>query len=280
MTRQPGGTAASADPGDVARAREAAAWSPEELADALGVLPLEVAAWESGAIRLTPHHEMDVLRWRIATALHEARLPPLSSPCEWTSRNRDRLEQSLRAGGRPAARARDARRRHHEQCDVCRAAGELAAAGPAPVPPIAPGWRGWAHHVGRAVSAWPDWARIPATSAFAGLAAGGVVVAAYLLELLREGSEAEAFRAAGTLALVSLTAWSTLVFRLLRPLGARAPVRAGQICAAMIVLPAAFAWSRYQDVAMVPGMWFIVCVVSALAGSFLAGVYGEEDEFD
>ncbi|HEX6040723.1 helix-turn-helix transcriptional regulator [Longimicrobium sp.] len=278
MTKTPGDAARFADPDEIVRAREAAGWSRDQLADAAGALPVEVAAWESGTIRLRPH-EAEVVRWKIAWTLHEqAHRPP--SGCGWMTRHRDRLNLYRQTSASLASRAERAMAEHRKTCDICQTAYDPDARS-APLPPPARGVRGWFERAARVVERLPTWLRVPVKLASALTFAAGTGALWHLLELLANPSKSWSYPGPGARWGMLFGCWSALVVRLFRPLGRRYPRLMGQVCAAAIVLPTAFIWSDFgQEFAVAPWMWLFVMALGTVPGILISGYYTIEGEFD
>lgn len=265
MTKQADDTARFADPGDIVQAREAAAWSRDELADVLGVLPVEIAAWESGAIRLTPY-EADVLRWRMASARHEAQPQPALAPgCDWLSTRRPDVERHLGSEGRAGAWAQRLLAAHRRECDACRAMPAV----PAPEAPVAPGIRGWLQRGRRFVSRWSV-LRVPAKTVVASLWAGAAWV---VLSQLTTYQAFPDLTPGIILTVMAVTGWSVLSLRLLRPLGDRHPYVAGQIGAATLVVPGMLALCYAMEVRPDPGMWVLAALAIGVGGLVVGTMY-------
>jgi transcriptional regulator with XRE-family HTH domain len=149
-------TPEKAEPGAIRATREAFGWSQERLAEEMGVMPLEVAAWESGAIAVDAY-QAEMMRWRMEHAEYLARLP--RSECYWTRANADRLERMKETPWRStqlrATREIDA---HTRECTECmRVQAMLQEVPPPPAKPVPPGFNGWLEGVSRGT----PWLRPP-----------------------------------------------------------------------------------------------------------------------
>jgi transcriptional regulator with XRE-family HTH domain len=119
-----GPSAIAAD--EVRAARASLGWTLEEAADEMGVLPLEVAAWEAGTIRPT-REQAAMLRWRAEVkAVEDRALGAGSITCGWVPSNAERPDRLMPGGrGDPEAVVQDARTRlweyrtHAYQCPEC-----------------------------------------------------------------------------------------------------------------------------------------------------------------
>ncbi|HEU0302709.1 MAG TPA: helix-turn-helix transcriptional regulator [Longimicrobium sp.] len=261
---RPRTAARTADPASIRSAREAAGWTQDELADLLGVLPVEITAWEAGSIALSPY-EGELIRWKIANALYEERLPRHPpEECAWLSGRRpqlDRLKERRpwRAGW--VARTIAA---HQRECPVCQRAQALAGGlPPRPLPPVAPGLLSW-------VSRLPTGLRVPVKAAGIGVAVGISVALMSVPDWLGGAP----FDPDTPLLWGAVVASLAFTYRLLRPLGDRKPLLAGQLQAAVLVVPAMLIVHDPQDLALDrPLLWLFVAMFSGLIGALLGAVY-------
>ncbi|HEU0302707.1 MAG TPA: helix-turn-helix transcriptional regulator [Longimicrobium sp.] len=213
--------------------REAAGWTQEQAAEAMGVLPAEVAAWEAGAV--TDRHQAALMRWRMEQALYEARLP--RSNCYWTRANAARLEQMRQAEPSSAARAERLMKAHTRECAACTRVELLRRDLPAPPqPPVQPGPRGWPAAVRRSIDGLPVWLREPVRAVEVGLWVGG----GYLFLEVRNRLERDEnpMSPMGFALVWASLAWLVFLFRRVAPLFERRPHLAGQVLAAGVALPA------------------------------------------
>jgi transcriptional regulator with XRE-family HTH domain len=84
-----------ASPEQVRSLRERQRWTVEELADAVGATPMEVAAWEAGAVQVPPEQALRI-HWQAEVAgLAEAVAAALERPCPWVRENAPDLYEQL-----------------------------------------------------------------------------------------------------------------------------------------------------------------------------------------
>lgn len=254
ITRPAGDPSRSADPHGIARAREAAGWSREELADVLGVLPVEVAVWETDALALPPY-EREHFRWRIQDAHYERQLAERSG-CDWLRQHRLRLDEFTRRDERTAGWAARRIATHRAECEPCRAA--IRELGPAPVEPVPPGRVGW-------MARLPPRLQLPANAVVSGLAA---VVGCGLFDVLSPEAIWPWPFPQGPLWAGLLTAWLVVSHRLLRPLGDRDPYMAGQLQAALVIVPAILMLDGTE-----PLLWALGAVFGVLIGALMGAQY-------
>ena len=174
---------ATVAPDELRAMREGAGWTPERMADEMGVLPLEVTAWESGA-SAADLRRAALIRWHIDQAEYQARLP--RSHCYWSRANEARLER-MRAGGLVnAVRASDEVAAHARECAECMHVEMLRRDLPAaPEPPAEPGFRGWTGAVRNRIRQLPLWLRLPLQAADFALNLGAVYVALLLVSRIQ-----------------------------------------------------------------------------------------------
>lgn len=220
-------------PDEIRAAREAAGWTQEQAADAVGVLPVEVAAWESGAIALD-RHGADRVLWQMERARYEAALP--RSACEWTRANVARLERLSAAGPACTLHAIREEAAHTRECAEClRVQMLLRELPPPPEPPPGPGFRGWMIATRRRIDGLPAWLRLPLKLGEGALWTGAAYLGLVLLNWI-EGDEPPSL--ALTAAIITGIMWFAWLRRLLVPLAERRPYLAGQVLGASLVLPA------------------------------------------
>lgn len=138
------GPARSAVADEVRDARAACGWTPEEMADALAVLPVEVAAWEAGTLAPADGH-LRWVRWHAANAALDGAIRDAGlAPCGWIVAHRERLARRADRSAAHAWHAREEMRRHHEGCAACADVRARTGALPAvPGLPAPAGLRGW-----------------------------------------------------------------------------------------------------------------------------------------
>lgn len=271
--RSPGARPA-AGPDVVRSAREAAGWTQEALADLLGVLPVEIAAWESGSIALSPY-EAELIRWRIQDAEYEKRLPKLEgAPCEWLARHRERFDQFRERGPQRAGWVERTIAAHQRDCPVCgRAQALLRELPPRPEPPVPPGLD---HRLAHTVRQLPAWLRVPVVAVLAGSFVGLSTIAISAVTSVSTGSPFNPQRALWWGAGI---AWLLFTYRLLRPLADRRPFLAGQIHAATLLVPAGLIVHEPADIALDnPFLWVMMCIFIGLIGLVLGAFYDPHHE--
>jgi transcriptional regulator with XRE-family HTH domain len=267
----------SAPPDAVREAREALGWTQERLAEEVGVLPAEVAAWESGAIALTPYRAAEV-RWRMDRAAYEAALP--RSGCYWTRANAERLERMKAAAPRLAVRADREREAHARECAEClRVKALLRDAPPPPEPPLRPGPAGWMDAWHRTVDHLPAGLRMPARLAEALFRLGVYYVGLQLVfDLVGADGFDLSFR--DLVLLVGAFFWFMAVGQWLEPLEDRNPYLSSTLQAAAVAVPANLVLGLLgtTDLAS-PATWIVAAIIVILAGGFLGAVKeGLQDE--
>lgn len=248
-------------PDEIRAARQAAGWTHEQVADAMGVLPLEVSAWESGAV--TPdRRQVDELRYRLALAEYEAGLP--RSDCYWTRANQARLEQKRQTSPRAAEREVLA---HARECAECMRVQMLLRDLPAaPEPPVEPGWRGWLGSLNRRIARLPLLLRAPLwaaqVTAFIALGFLGVHLVNWI-----QGEPGPDVSSTLFLVLFAGLTWAITMGTWLQPVSDERPRLAGHLFAAGLVLPAVgFFGARGTWDLSSPGLWIFAALVSVLLG--------------
>lgn len=250
-------------PDEVRAIRQKAGWTQAQVAEEMGVLPLEVSAWEAGAVPVGPY-QAALIRWQIEQAQYAARLP--RPDCDWTRANQARLERMGEQGLFATQRAKREVAEHTRGCAECMRVEMLLKEMPAaPEPPVRPGPRGWMDSLRRRIDRLPAWLRVPLVTAELLL----VLVPAYLFyRLVRWGKEGEAsVSPLGMLGIGAAYMWILVLGRLLLPLATRRPHLAGQLFAAGIILPGlllAGSAGRWQLTTV--GPWIFAGVVSLLIG--------------
>jgi transcriptional regulator with XRE-family HTH domain len=249
----------------VRQAREALGWTQERLADELGVLPAEVAAWESGAIALTPYRAAETV-WRMELAAHEAALP--RSDCYWTRANAERLARLQEMGPYSARQAERERVAHARDCAEClRVQALLRDAPPAPQPPVKPGPRGWREAWRRRVDGMPAWLRLPIRAAESLLWVGGLYLLVHLLAFADDPEQG--FRPSLTvfLGLFAGVTWFGFLGRRLQPALDRNPLLGGQLFGAGMAIPANLVLALYgiTDPGSA-GSWMLLLVMGVVLG--------------
>jgi DNA-binding transcriptional regulator YdaS (Cro superfamily) len=250
-------------PDEVRAIRQEAGWTQAQVAEELGVLPLEVSAWEAGAVPVDPY-QAALIRWQIEQAQYAARLP--RPDCDWTRANQARLERMDEQGLFAGQRAKREVAEHTRKCAECMRVEMLLKEMPAaPEPPVKPGPRGWMDSVRRRIDRLPAWLRLPLVTAELLL---GLVPAYLFYRLVRWGKGGEAsVSPLGMLAIGAGLLWILVLGWRLLPLATRRPHLAGQLFAAGIVLPALLLVGTVGswDLTTV-GPWIFAGVVSVLIG--------------
>lgn len=273
----------AAAPEAIRAAREAAGWTQEQLADAMGVLPVEVAAWEAGTVRISPYRA-EVVRWCIQNAEYARGLAERDEACAWLMERRARAEALSQAGPGQAGWVERTLAAHRRDCPVCREAHALAGEPMAPELPRAPGVRAWLLHAG---SGLPPTLRLPFQSLKLGLFAGGTLF--FWAALARgfdslfggPGFMADVFgwqsSLEGFLSITLATAWLAFLYGALRPLGDRDPRLAGQVYAASVTVPGVLAWGMFGTASLAdPALWLVTAIFSALLGMVIGSFYDPE----
>ncbi|HEX6373222.1 MAG TPA: hypothetical protein VF006_30135 [Longimicrobium sp.] len=204
------------------------------MADEMGVLPVEVTAWESGAIA-ADLRQAALIRWHIEQAEYEARLP--RSHCYWSRANEARLQRMWEQGLVSAARAYDEMEAHARECGECMYVKILRRdMPPPPQPPAEPGFRGWMRSLRARIGRLPVWLRLPLQTADFALHMAAVYMALLLVSRIR--GDAPSLSPTGMVVLGAFILWIGRLGKRLLPLAARRPYLAGQLFAAGIALPA------------------------------------------
>ncbi|HEU0301888.1 MAG TPA: helix-turn-helix transcriptional regulator [Longimicrobium sp.] len=118
---------------EVRALRDELGWTQEQLAGAVEVSPLEVSAWEAGAVSVGPDHAVALARvaWRERRA--RAWDAAGARPCAWGADARARLEGDA-DDVRERLRREELLQAHQKRCAACRRAAEVEQAlGPIPV---------------------------------------------------------------------------------------------------------------------------------------------------
>lgn len=139
--------------------------------------------------------------------------------------------------------------------------------------PVSPGPRGRLAHI---ESHPPTWLRVPLKAAAIGTAAG----AAYALVVTLPGRvgiiPGDALASPVAALWVALgAAWTALTYRLLRSLGRRNPGGAGQLHAALLVVPAMLLWVGPVSILLHVGLWIAAVLFSGLLGRVIGAVVYE-----
>jgi transcriptional regulator with XRE-family HTH domain len=110
-----------ASPEQVRSLRERQRWTVEELADAVGASPLEVAVWEAGTVQVPPEQALRI-HWQAEVAgLAEAVAAALDRPCPWVRENApDLYAQVFATPNNPWDAGNGAVRAHVGGCDRCK----------------------------------------------------------------------------------------------------------------------------------------------------------------
>ncbi|MBW3569659.1 MAG: helix-turn-helix transcriptional regulator [Gemmatimonadetes bacterium] len=254
-------------PDEIRAMREEAGWSPERLAEAVGVLPLEVTAWESGAVGVDLHQAARI-RWSIDQAEYEARLP--RSACYWTRANEARLQGMRERGFFTGGRADREVAAHARGCAECMRAEMLRIGMPPPPPePAEPGLRGSLGALRSSIGRLPAWLRVPLQGADMAVRLAAFYLGLWLLDRI-QGEDTAGPSLTGFLAIGGGILWfRALAWRLL-PLSDRRPYLAGQLFAAGIALPAILLAGLLDgcDLASA-GLWMFAGLVSAFVGGMI-----------
>lgn len=261
---------------DTARSlREAAGLSRDELADRWGVGPVEVSAWESGAIAIPPMLT-DGLRYAIAVDAHARSAEKAGvAPCSWREENEDRLATAEGFVRRRVGRAELLR--HQAGCPECRALRAFER--DEPPPELAnPGWGSvglWLHAVRDRFPRWMP----PALN----LVGSGMGILAVILVLSAfkwlVGDPADPEGLAVFLAVLAVL---RIIFavgdRAVRGMWDRAPSLAGAILVVITILPfgtlITIATDAFDAAAL--AMWMLV---AAIVGAFM-GWHGSQPPAD
>jgi transcriptional regulator with XRE-family HTH domain len=102
--------------------REVRGWTVEDLADAVRASPLEVSAWEAGAVRVPPE-QTERIRWLVELDAWNAKVARVRvEPCEWVRAHVPHLYDAMFAdlAGTWDAHTPEVRE-HVVQCATCRA---------------------------------------------------------------------------------------------------------------------------------------------------------------
>lgn len=258
----------AAPPEAVRAAREAFGWTHEQVADAMGVLPAEVAAWESGAITVAPY-DAAMMRWHMELAAYDAALP--RSQCCWIRANKERLERMARTGPRSAVGAIEEMVAHVRECAECtRAKALLRDVPPAPEPPLKPGFRGWRDAWYRRVDRLPAWLRVPLRTAESLLWLGVVYLGIELLDFVAEPSEGFHLSLAVFLGWFAGITWFMFLSNLLQPVSDRHPYVGGQLVGAGVAIPANLVLGLFGITNPAhAGSWALPLIIGAAAGWIL-----------
>jgi DNA-binding XRE family transcriptional regulator len=265
-----------ADPDAIRRAREAAGLTQEQLAELNGVLPLEVAAWESGAVFVS-RYQGELIHWTMENAAHEQRVAAQDLPaCPWMAQREAEFDfLRKRSPGRAGWVAR-AIAAHQADCGACtRLVRELPAA------PELPRMPGLLNAIDHGISRLPRWLQLPARAVRGGLFGGAAFCASAVLGTWFGGAEPIQLSAAVFLWTTLGAGWLTLTHGLLRPLADRSPYLAGQLWSAALMLPAAFAFGMKDDRYWLysPGLWVMAAIFSGLIGLVLGDALDPDGHF-
>lgn len=224
-----------ASPEAIRAAREAFGWTQEQVADEMGVLPAEVAAWESGAIAVAPF-DAAMMRWRMELAVYEAALP--RSECYWMRANEERLARMEEVGLHSARRAARERAAHVRECTECmRVQAALRDAAPRPERPLQPGLDRWLDAYIRRVERLPAWLRLFLRAAAVLLLGGVMYLGVKLLLLLDDPSDGLDASLQEFMLVSAGFAWFVYLSDRLASLSDRRPYLAWQLIAAGVVIP-------------------------------------------
>jgi transcriptional regulator with XRE-family HTH domain len=111
--------------GEVRALRDELGWTQEQLADAAGVSPLEVSAWEAGAVPVLPEEAAALARAACRGRRERAWDAAGVRPCAWGAEIRARLERIDYADLDQLRRAARKLRVHERRCAACARAVEV-----------------------------------------------------------------------------------------------------------------------------------------------------------
>lgn len=120
---------------EVRALRDELGWTQEQLADAVEVSPLEVSAWEAGAVSVRPDDAVALARVAWRERRERAWDAAGARPCAWGADARARREGMLRVDDWDGVlRTDELLQAHQKRCAACRRAAEVERAlGPIPV---------------------------------------------------------------------------------------------------------------------------------------------------
>jgi transcriptional regulator with XRE-family HTH domain len=174
-------------PEEVRALRDELGWTQEQLADAVGVSPLEVSAWEAGAVSVVLSDAETLGRVAKRERGERAWNAAGARPCAWGVDTRARIE-SLTAADNwdPLFETAELLRKHQASCALCRRAAEVEQSLPPvpdlPLPLSAGGFLSFVFRTMHMGARLPAWLRFPIR---AGVIGGWLVLLTLVLALLR-----------------------------------------------------------------------------------------------
>lgn len=263
--------------GDVRALRDEFGWTLEQLADAVGVSPLEVSAWEAGALTMDPGQAAQIARERCRALREQAVAAAGLEPCAWAATMGDlctRLKDEERNWVTGAVRARI--ERHRKRCPACRAIAEVERSIPEPQPPLPYTPAGWIDRCGRAAQRLPK-----PFEAIAMVALMGALSLFGMSLFLHVGEPWREFQLPVSTFLVGMAGFSSLVLtgKVLEDLYDDHPYPAGFLHSAAVFAAAGatLAWRQGWSLPS-PALWICALLAAAVCGFFLGVV--EDDARD
>jgi transcriptional regulator with XRE-family HTH domain len=123
--RIPGIRPASMSADEVRAVREARGWTVEQLADAVHASPLEVSAWEAGAVRVPPE-QTERIRWFLDMDEWNAAVARARRECAWVGEHAPFVYEKMCDDVSGTWFAENVKVREHVMgCATCRAAVDL-----------------------------------------------------------------------------------------------------------------------------------------------------------
>ncbi|HEX2079543.1 MAG TPA: helix-turn-helix transcriptional regulator [Longimicrobium sp.] len=233
---------------EVRALRAARGWTVEQLADDVHAIPLEISAWEAGAVEVTPFAAARI-RWHLETDRWSAALDAAlreNPPCAWVRTNLPHLQERVFVDSAGLAWAESGAefREHFAGCPYCRARWQAAEA--VGFPPREPDEESIARRA--RFEAWleflPRWARRPVVAV---LELADVALAALLVATIpaRDSGLPARITGLGMGALVGFVA-----LRLTRAglggLAERHPYLAGLLAGAAASVSGVLMWRMYD----------------------------------
>lgn len=262
---------------EVRALRDEFGWTQEQLADSVGVSPLEVSAWEAGSLPVDPGQAVEIARER-CRALRERGVAAAGlEPCAWAAAMGDlhtRLQKQERLRVASAVHARI--ERHRKRCPACRAVAEVERSIPEPQPPLPHTPAGWIARIGRVAQVLPEpFGRIAAMALLSAAALCGISLFMYIDE------PSKGFPLPTSHFLVGMAGFSSLVLvgRLLGDLYDDHPYWAGFLHSAAVTAAAGatLAWRAGWSLGS-PALWICVALAAGVCSFFLGVV--EDDARD
>lgn len=248
--------------------RELRGWTVEQMADAVHASPLEVRAWESGAVQAPPLQAARV-RWMMEMDRRAADAGSGIEPCDWVREHAPGLYDEMLAdvAGNWHARSQ-AIREHVAGCSRCTARWRaVERLGPPPPEPDEATFDTLRARYGRSVQRLPRWAHPPLK--LLGSVPGMAIAAVAVLTLPDADSGLPArVTGLGIGSLIGLGAFLIIRGALGRPLG-RLPFLRGLAAGVAASAVGLFYW-RYVDASAPtagdPRVWAGVAVLGLAAG--------------